>query len=440
MGNVIWNNKEILEFESNYKEFLIASCNSKNINYILDTDNVVIFPALYDKTIILKMLSEHEELKETIKTIENSLTSEGATVLIDGGETDKQSLGYLDAQILLSFSFSKNNPNLTIYLPFSDQEISLSLIKKLLRHLNLLDRNITYKVASFWGKITATKYWNYLYGNPTPTMVFELGIPSLPDKFLSNFGDSLLKSLVEEFSYKPNNEEIESVVKYFNDVTQRLSADTSLSKEQHQLNELLAKLELQEAELDALKRSYIETEEIIKEINTEKNQEKVELNEKMLIVDNQTQEEQKPNKKNNLGTNKNRKTRKKKETKAKKLYMPISKKEQSNLYKYNHLPYPVRIPEGGPVYEFMRPNRETKSIDLPTSLTPKNMWGSQKISSKNYNYQVPISTFRLPGNNTNVGNTHSKDMEQKKEIEDISSQEIIESMKDINTAQETNEK
>ena len=387
MGNVIWNNKDVLKFESTDKELIIASCSSMNIKYILDAEDIVIFPTLHERTIILKLLSNHAELQEAIETIENSLISEGATVIIDQGDTKMHSLRYLDAQFLLSFSNSESTTDLTVYLPFGNHETSLSIAKKLLKHITLLERNITYKVATLWDKISATRYWNYLYGNPTPTIVIELGVPSISAKFSSSFGTSLLKSLVEELGYKPNEEELKSSFEFFHKVNEKLSTVKALDK-QHQLNELTAKVKLQENELDELKRSYMEREEALKKItekqctekDEESNQEKPEINqEDILLEETLIHEEQKPTKKKKSTTNKNRNTHRNNGRKSNKLYMPVSKKEQSRVYQYSHLPYPVRIPEGGPVYEFKRPSRETQSSGLPPHFTPKKHVGNVKL-------------------------------------------------------------
>ncbi|WP_028308259.1 hypothetical protein [Desulfitibacter alkalitolerans] len=400
MGKVIWNNKVLLEFEESHKQLLLASCNSKNIKYILNEENIVMFPALYDKTIIVNIISNDEKLKKEIQSIESTLSLEGAAVIIDNGNATKQTIRYLDAQILLSFSVEENIPDLTIYLPFVNDRTSLSITKKLLKYLSLSESSLNYKVASFWEKIAANRYWNYLWGNPLPTMVLEAGIPNISSKTLSILKSSLVKSIIEELGEKPSSEEIKIALNFIEKSKETIDFETKIKNEEQaiQLNELLEKLKHQESELNSLKKCYRETEDELKRIK--------EVNENEIINTNETMPKTKAKKKNN------------KRVRSKKIYFPISaQKEKDKSMLYSKLAYPIKIPEGGPIYQFRRPQKGTSnSITVPSYLNPATLT-RHNIKHHPTPKSANIQKIEVPPAQT-------------------SCQDIIENLKGLNTAQE----
>lgn len=392
MGKVIWNNKILLEFEESHKQLLLATCNSKSIKYILNGENIVMFPALYDKTIIVKNISNDEKFKKEIQSIESTLSLEGAAVIIDNGNATKQTIRYLDAQILLSFSIEENIPDLTIYLPFVNDRTTLSITKKLLKYLTLSERTLNYKVASFWEKIAASRYWNYLWGHSSPTMFLVLGLPNLSEKIIGNLKSSLVKSIVEELGEKPSSEEVKNALDFIGKVKEKIDAETAIknSEQTIRLNELLDKLKYQENELQSLKKSHIETENELKRIKEVNENEIIKKNDNVNNQEEHTFQEVN----SNASKSKSSVRKKNKRTKLKKIYFPISThKEKDKSIQYNKLAYPIKAPVGGPVYQFQRPQQGTNNnITVPSYLNPRTLTGHNTTNhspSKSANIQKP---------------------------------------------------
>jgi len=372
MGKIIWNNKVLLEFDEKHKQLLLTSFSSKNIKYILDKENILMFPPLYNKTIVIKINSCHEKLKNEIQALEDSLSLEGAAVIIDNGNTTKQTLRYLDAQILLFFSIEDNIPDITIYLPFVNDKTSCSITKKLLKYLSLLENPLNYKVASFWEKIAASRYWNYLWGNSSPTIFLEIGLPNLSEKIIGNLKSSLVKSIVEELGEKPASEEINTALNFIEKTKETIDFEIKIKNEEQtiQLDELMEKLKHQENELNSLKKCYRETEDELKRIK--------EVNENESIKKSVITNNQKEHTLQNINTNEampQTKVRKKnnKRARSKKIYFPISThKEKDKPMLYNKIAYPIKAPVGGPVYQFQRPQQGTNNnITVPSYLNPE---------------------------------------------------------------------
>lgn len=376
MGSIICNRKTIFNYNSTDRDYLITSCDSMGIKYMLDNENIVLFPALVDKTLILKALTPQEELKALLKPIEDALKNEGAAVIVDEGFTDKASLEYLDAQILIAFSFAEKQSDLTVYLPFEIQKTSIVVTKHLIKQLSFLETRTTYKIADTWNKIRATKYWSYLFGNTTPSIIFEISLPSVKENFLNRFGEMLVKSIIEEIGYKPTEEEQRNYLYFLNDFNQKTHAKDAVTKEQQEIELLISKFKDYQNELDELKRYYFEIEK--KELEESDNSKSDETEKAVELEQEEEQNEAVTAKKSNA-RNKNHK--------SKKIYLPMtSRKETTQTYLYK-LPYPLSYPGDGPQHQFKRPAYNSESVETPPSLTPKDIWKLHGSFHQNYESQ-----------------------------------------------------
>ena len=311
MGSIIYNKNKIMEFNDNDRQCLITYFSLMETKYTLYNENIIIFPTLFDKTLILKAITKNEEEKALVKYIKNELINEGATVLFDENFADKAYFEYVDPQILIVLSFGEKQTDLTVYLPFNPKKISTLVTKQLLKRLISLETNITYKIADRWNKLKKTKYWTYLLGNSIPILVVEISNSALSENFLGSFGDILVKSIVEELGNKPSNEEVEEVI---------------------------SKLKSYKSKLD----------EELQSVNNNIEDIYIEKLENRKIED----------------------TKEKKNIKAQSKKIHLSKISSRNINKIDlnqPLPYPLMYPGEGPVYKFQRPILNTESAKLQQS-------------------------------------------------------------------------
>ncbi len=359
MGNIIWNSKVISSYIPADKNFIEELCNTLNITYLLTNKYIKLYPLLNDKVFLLTAINNSEITTSLVESIEETLVSEGATVISFNQHLDKITLKHLDAHIKLAFSDDNNKPNLTIYLPFSSDEKSIAITKNIIKSLAVSEKNISYKIAGFWDKIRATKYWNYLFNSNTPTILFEIGLSHFNESFLSNFKNGVINSIIKELGATPTNEEIQKVNKLLDKLQEK-------KDEVKQISQLNQKLEQYKNQLETLKASYLETENELKRIK-ETSVENVNTNIENNI--NLDEEAAKPEKieepETPLINNDEKKKIKKKNklNKSKKIYIGPSSKNKN--YQYRYLQYPGKIPDNGPVHQFKRPNPGTDSIYIP---------------------------------------------------------------------------
>ncbi|SCY57812.1 hypothetical protein [Alkaliphilus peptidifermentans] len=394
MGSIIWNNKQILEFNNNDRDVIVASCNSTGIKYNLDKENILLFPSLTDKTIILRTLSPHDSLKPLVKQFEEALKKEGAAVIHDEGSTDKASLEYLDSEIFIGFSLTDKDTNLMVYLPFEIQKTSTYITKHLLKQLTFLEAKFTYKVADFWNKLKTTKYWSYLFGSSTPTIILDIGIHTLKENLLDNFVEILLKAIIEELGYRPSIDDQNRILNFLDSLNQKVINKDILIKEQIELDNLINKLASYESELEGLKQSIsTENAEETEKINTSEKNKKVEDNSNIKShVDKQNKQIKYTSNKKIAKIKADRIRRN--NSRDKKIYLPMKEKrdaQRSNYYP--HLAFPLRVPGEGPVHQFQRPSPNNGSMALPPRISPRGVWNSRG-SNQGYGNQSTIPTFK----------------------------------------------
>lgn len=404
MGSIIWNNKTVLEFDDVDKDFFIASCNVEGIKYNTDNESIVLFPALVDKTFILKSTIQQEELRGFIKSVEKSLKSEGAAVILDEGFIDKTTLEYFDAQAIIVFSIVEETTDLTVYLPFNIEKTSISITKNLLKHLNLLETRINYKIANSWNKICAAKYWTYIFSNAVPTLVFEIPKSTLSDSFFTSFRDVLVKSIIEELGYKPTKEQARYISKFLDALKEKNSYKDIMLGEDSNLEVITSKLECCQMELEELKHSYKQTEEELQKFK--------DITEEDYVEKSSNSETGNEKKKKNLrnykvqknqmkSTDKSKGSRsiiyKKKniEGQSKTKVIPIFFREDDNQeYYYQQLSYPLKYPGEGPVHQFERPRPYISKPVLPPSNIIQNKTSSNKLEN-NKDYTEVDNVYNL---------------------------------------------
>ncbi|ABR49549.1 hypothetical protein Amet_3421 [Alkaliphilus metalliredigens QYMF] len=402
MGNIIWNQKKVLEFDDRNTDFVIDHFNYKGIKYVSESENIVIFPSLLDKALILKMLTEQDEIKESIESMGNDLINEGAAVICDEKFADKISLGYCDAQIIIDFSFGVKQAELIAYLPFESQKTSTSITKQVFRQLAFVEPRITYKVADTWDKLKTGKYWKYTFSSVPPTVVFEIAMPNLTESFLSSFRDVLVKSIIRELGYKWPTEGQEGTLEFLNDLNKSLIDEKRLSKEKQDLQEIAAKLECCESELDELKGFYQEAEAQLEKIKIDTG--KVSLEElegeksKDIEEDELISHEEAQTKPTEDGEKiKARRNRRKRSIKqTNKSYLPMNpERDNSRRRWYQQLPRTLTYPGKGPVHQFERPRPDTQSAELPPNFIEKSVSANDKKTKENSSNQTNKNAMKV---------------------------------------------
>ncbi|SES72596.1 hypothetical protein SAMN05660297_00406 [Natronincola peptidivorans] len=400
MGSIIWNKQSILEFNDADIGLLIEIFNAEDIKHSIDGENIILFPSLLDKTIILKPLTQQSELKTLIKSLESSLHYEGATVISDESLTDKTTLEHLDAQMIITFSSVAQQTDLTVYLPFNIQSTSISVSKNILKQLNFLENKVSFKMADTWNKLWGTKYWTYIFGNSTPTLVLEISKSTLSEKFIISFGDILIRSIIDELGYKPSNIEKDHTLKFLDKLKERNHCRELLPKEQEETEKIVSKLECCESELDSLKESYKEAVEKLQNIKEESPTKSIQQQDPIKSTD------------ENNKANDKRGRRKKSAGKSKKIYVPLTVKQDSTQeYIHQHLPFIKKYSGQGPVHQFIRPTPYSSNIVLPPNFIPKyraiKERKDHKRQEKSRNRKKADTTNNT--NNTNkTHNTHHK--------------------------------
>ncbi|SDK54543.1 hypothetical protein [Natronincola ferrireducens] len=372
MGSIVWNEKKILEFNDADKDLIIVSCNSEGIKYSVDNENIILFPALLNKTLILKSLTQQEELKTLMESVKVPLIGEGAAVILDKNFTNKAAWEYLDVQIVIAVSVVEQQTDLTVYLPFNLQKTSISVTKHLVKQLNLLEKKVTYRIANSWNKICAPKHWTYIFGNDIPTLVLEIALPTGFESFLTGFGDVLVKSIMEELGYKPSNEEKSDTLRFLDSLKEKKLCKDILTKEQQELEEIACKLKSCKDELNQLKQSYKEAEEKLEKIN------------------NATEEKAVEEQQNSTKSKNKSKKSKGQANKSKKIHLSLTtRKDSEQAYLYHELPFIAKYSKAGPVHQFQRPRPHSSDVVLPPKLIPeyitqnkKENRGDKEISSK----------------------------------------------------------
>lgn len=337
MGSIICNNNNIIDFNITYRECLIDYLNLSEIKYILHNENIIIFPSLFNKTLVLKTKPKSEDQKALIEYIKNELISEGATVILDDNFIDTSYLQYVDAQIFISLTFNENQKDLILYLPFKPKQTSILLTKYILKNLTLLYTNITYKVANIWSRLKKVHYWNYFLCNSTPTLVVEIPSVSLYENFLRNFGVTLVNSILEELGSKPSNKEVVEIIFKLKSFEKELKFSKQLYSDKDSDFQLIN---------NNAKESCIKEFEDIKLKDDDK---KINVNEEHLPKTHTTSKKTIVN------------------SKRKKNTQYISKNLIDNTdqnYLNQELPYPLMYPGEGPVYKFQRTIPSTPNIHI----------------------------------------------------------------------------
>lgn len=334
MGSIMLNKNKIMDFNDNDKEYLIDYCRSMGVKYIVDNEDIVLFPRLFEKTLILKDITNNKEERELVESIKNILINEGATVISDESFMDKASLEYIDVQLSVVISFGESYKDLTIYKSSHNKETSTSVAKQLLKQLILSKKFITYKIANMWDKLKKIKYWTYLFGNSTSTLILEISRPALCEDFSSDFVDILVKSIIEELGDKPSYEKVEELI----------------CKSCEKVEELICKLKFYKNQLNELNQSYTNNVEI----------ENIEDTEDKEFTSEDEEKDNNDNKKSEEKTDKE-----KDKVKSKKVYLPNIPIDNINQADLNHqIQYPIMYPGEGPVHEFQRPKLENKKSEV----------------------------------------------------------------------------
>ncbi|KAB3527631.1 hypothetical protein [Alkaliphilus serpentinus] len=391
MGRLIWNNKTILEFEKNKLETMISYCRLLGTSSVIDNENIIIYPALYDRIIILKDLSQDHFTASLMDMMEGDLLKEGAVVITGEGCISNSSLQYIDPQLLVAFNLVEDESCLKIYFPSEEAKEHLVVTKHLLRRLSAL--KLPYKIASKWSKITNSRYWTYLYGKKIPSIIIEIPTSIITDELKELLKNSFVKAIIDAMGKKNNKEEEEKAIELLHNLPSRIKG--MLLMEEEELEDIYIKLEDCKKELNDLKKIQ-SAESIIKkekidvtsisqefeediEKDIEEDIEEVDVSLVETIDESESLEEENTVDKDiddtpstiEKGIKKDQASKKRKRRrKMKAMYLPAStSKSERNSYNY-HVPYPLKIPGDMPVYQFKRPTPQNGRPQLPPNLNP----------------------------------------------------------------------
>ncbi|MBU5308397.1 hypothetical protein NSA24_00815 [Clostridioides mangenotii] len=350
MGSIMLNKNKIMDFNDNDKEYLIDYCSTMGVKYIVDNEDIVLFPRLFEKTLILKDITNNKEERKLVESIKNILINEGATVISDESFIDKASLEYIDVQLSIVISFEDSYKDLTIYKSSYNKETSTLVAKQLLKQIILSKKFITYKIANMWNKLKKIKYWTYLFGNSTSTLILEISRSALCEDFSSDFEDILVKSIIEELGDKPSYEKVEEFI----------------CKSCEKVEELICKLKSYKNQLNELNQSYTNNVKFENIENTE-DKESISNDEEKKSLSEDEEKDYNDNKKLEEKTDKE-----KDKAKSKKIYLPNIPIDNINQADLNHqIQYPIMYPGEGPVHEFQRPKLENKKSEVQADTIKK---------------------------------------------------------------------
>lgn len=358
MGRLIWNNKTIFEFDNTNLEAIISYCSLLGTKSIIDNENIIIFPALYDKTIVLKDLSNDNAIGDLINVVEGQLLNEGAVVITDEGFTPNSSLGYLDPQLLIAFNIVENDSSIRIFLPFEGSVGNRGITKQLLRHLSA--SKTTFKIASKWNKLASTKYWGYLFNSSIPTIIIEISAASLQE----DLAPILIKAIIDEIGFKSSKEEEDRTLRLLDSLPEKIK--NLNNKEEKEIEGLYIKLDSYKKELDELKKSFSDSANEATKKSTPDN-----TTEAIMAEEEKETEGNKPLIAKSSNSNKRRSRKKKRKA----VYLPTTPL-QSNRDGYNSnalLPYPIKLPGDAPIHQFKRPTPKSGRSALPPGINAGRM-------------------------------------------------------------------
>ncbi|KAB3537321.1 hypothetical protein F8154_03250 [Alkaliphilus pronyensis] len=384
MGSLIWNNRTIIDFDNSIRDSIIASCISMSINYQLVFENIIISPALYNKTIILKTLVPQADIISLMKTIKASLEKEGAIIVIDEGSADKASLEYLAADIIIGFNFCEKPTDITIYLPFDIEESSTFITRNIIKQFAFWEKQLSYRIADSWKKLKATKYWSYLFGNTTPSIILELSSNILIEDYLTNLGEILVKSIIDELGIKHSIEDKKKINDFISSYKEKLYTSNNI-----ELEALMSKMIGYEEELEKLKLSLNEgdkhsSQQCNEEITTSSTlvESENDAGERIEIDNNKADDE---SNKSYLKENKP----KHKKHKKRKVYLHMKQNNEAGSKKAPQgLQYPLRVPGNGPFHQFQPPSAKS-SVALPPN--PVSYSNSKSKNTKYYKMKEPLA-------------------------------------------------
>jgi hypothetical protein len=166
--DVIFRGKKIKHLEAEAAERFKRSCDKNQITYIEDIEhnNLIVLPDLEEKTIVIRLLSNEQELLDLAKSLKKELLLNGATVIIDDKtDMNKELLRLSDEQIL--FCISENSDlktrEVVLYSSFVNANHYDEVIKNLYKHFVEDFSGISFNVAGILKKLTNIKYWSYLF-------------------------------------------------------------------------------------------------------------------------------------------------------------------------------------------------------------------------------------------------------------------------------------
>ncbi|MEW6623874.1 MAG: hypothetical protein AB1420_12240 [Bacillota bacterium] len=394
MGSIIWKDRILMSFSEDNRELIASSLDRLNMDYQLVKSDIKLLPSLKNKVLILKSLDKSGIIISFLETLKKELTKEGALVLFDDERYNKQSAKYLDTQMIICLSESTQVPfDLVVYLPINASEISLALTSNLLKRIAASGANISYKVASFWDKLCAYKYWNYLINNPTSTIVLQIRNSSIFEKFHQQLCDWINNSVKDEIGTKPTKEDFEAISYVLSEINSSTMSN-NLLKEKQLLEQVISERKEQEVFLKQLTEACKQKEaEIRKYEDTRAKILEVEKAAEMIEIKDNGEPAEENNKQQAAKGSINRKIKK---AALKKI---VNTKEKNSYnqggfgYRQIYVPqaFPIRIPVDGPVYQFIRPSPKTTTRSIvPPKIPVVPQWSSPNLLRQFHN---ATSTF-----------------------------------------------
>lgn len=268
MVNVIFRGKIITSLEQEATKGLKQSCLKKQIAYIEDFDNnnLILFPVFEGRTIMIRILTNDQDLMDLAQLLKQKLLLSGAVVIIDQQRNSKKGVLRLsDDQLVLCFN---KNPSMAeevvLYSSFCKTTNYDRFVKNIIKCFAQDSPGASFDVAGVWQKIINFKYWRYLVLTQTPTLLMEFGNAELVTSLREKFSQWLLYSYIQCYGEIHTPDQMLMVDKLLEELAQsnqleqeKIGAEKQIAEASNNFRKLLENLEHKEAEIKKLLLSQI---------------------------------------------------------------------------------------------------------------------------------------------------------------------------------------
>lgn len=243
MVNIVFRGKSIKYLEAEAIEKFKRSCDRNQITYIEDIqhDSLILAPDLEGKTIVIRLLSNEQELLGLAESLKKELLLNGATIIIDEqAEVKKGVLKLSDEQIVLFISESSdaNAGEVVFYSSIFDANHYDGIVKHLFKHFVEDSSGISFNVAGILQKLTNKRYWPYLFSATASNLLIAFGNTETVAALREKLPKWLAESFIHAYGRSHCFEEYCIIDKILDEVIDTITVEKQENAEKKQMDDV----------------------------------------------------------------------------------------------------------------------------------------------------------------------------------------------------------